>query len=59
MTENENVLMFVDDALASAASFEGAGLSVVHSSVPVGQHVFGELGVEMDHAYAEVRPEEV
>ena len=59
MSENKNVLVFVDDALTSTASLEGSGLSVVHSSVPVGQHVLGELGVEVDHANAEVRPEEV
>ena len=59
MSENKDVLMFVDDALTSATSLKGSRLSVVHPTVPVRQHVLRELGVQVNHANAEIGPEEV
>ena len=59
MPEDEDILVLVHDALAAPAAFESPWLPIVHPPVPVGQHVLGELGVEVNHADAEVGSEEV
>ena len=53
VSQNENVLVFVNNALAGPAPFECAWISVIHTFIPIGQHVFGEFGTQMNHSYKE------
>ena len=55
VSDDEELLMFVDEVVPRLAPLECAALLVVdHLLVPVGQHVPGEPGAQLHHAYPEV-----
>ena len=55
VTQDEYVVVLENQTLTGHPPLEGArGVAVVHASVPIGQHVLREFGVEMHHAEAKV-----
>ena len=60
MAQDEHMVVLEHEAFPGLPAFVGATVvALVHPLVPVGQHVPGELGGEVDHAEREVGVVEV